>query len=42
MGKEQFVALYLTSGTIASLGSHFHKVFIGSNVPSLGAVRPLA
>ncbi|CAL8127333.1 unnamed protein product [Orchesella dallaii] len=37
MGKEQFVALYLTSGTVASLGSHLHKVFVGSNVPSLGA-----
>jgi len=37
LGKEQFVAMYLTSGTIASLGSHFHKLFVGNAIPSLGA-----
>jgi len=39
LGKEQFVAMYLTSGVVASLGSHMHKLFLGSTVPSLGAVR---
>jgi len=37
LGKEQLVAMYLTSGTVASLGSHLHKIFIRSTTPSLGA-----
>jgi rhomboid-like protein len=37
LGREQFLAMYLTSGVVASLGSHLHKLYIGSIVPSLGA-----
>jgi len=37
LGREQFVGMYLTSGVVASLGSHFHKMYIRSAVPSLGA-----
>ena len=39
LGKEQLVAMYLTSGTVASFGSHLHKIMIRSATPSLGAVR---
>ena len=38
LGREQFLAMYLTSGVVASLGSHLHKLYIASTVPSLGAV----
>lgn len=37
LGKEQFVALYLTSGVVASLASHLHKVAFKIPGNSLGA-----
>ncbi|KAF7997297.1 hypothetical protein HCN44_005574 [Aphidius gifuensis] len=37
LGKEQFVALYLTSGMMASLLSHLHKVAFKMPSRSLGA-----
>ena len=37
LGKEQFVALYLTSGVVASFSSYLYKVMIGLQNPSLGA-----
>jgi rhomboid-like protein len=31
------VAMYLTAGTVSSLGSHLHKLAIRNATPSLGA-----
>lgn len=41
LGKEQFVALYLTSGIMSSLLSHLHKVTFNIPSRSLGAVSIL-
>lgn len=38
LGKEQFLALYLSSGVMASFASHVYKTIIGKSVVSLGAV----
>ena len=38
LGKEQFVALYLTSGVVSSFASHLYKTAFGFQSPSLGAV----
>ncbi|XP_076749798.1 rhomboid family intramembrane serine protease rho-7 [Xylocopa sonorina] len=37
LGKEQFLALYLTSGVISSFSSHLYKAALGIKEPSLGA-----
>lgn len=37
MGREQFLAFYLTSGMTASLGSHLVKLWRGDGTRSLGA-----
>ena len=37
LGKEQFVALYLTSGVVSSFASHIYKTAFGFQSPSLGA-----
>ena len=37
LGKEQFLAVYLSSGVITSLASMVHKVAVGSTAYSLGA-----
>lgn len=38
LGKEQFLALYLSSGVIASFASHVYKTMFGLPGLSLGAV----
>lgn len=38
LGKEQFLALYLTSGICGSLASVINKTIIKSTASSLGAV----
>lgn len=38
LGKEQFLALYLSSGVISSFASHFYKVVFGLPGLSVGAV----
>lgn len=38
LGKEQFLALYLSSGVIASFASHMYKTMFGVPGLSLGAV----
>lgn len=38
LGKEQFVAVYLSAGVVSSFTSHFYKALIGSSTMSLGAV----
>ncbi|XP_017890857.1 presenilins-associated rhomboid-like protein, mitochondrial isoform X2 [Ceratina calcarata] len=37
LGREQFLALYLTSGVVSSFSSHLYKTVIGVKEPSLGA-----
>ncbi|OAD60476.1 Presenilins-associated rhomboid-like protein, mitochondrial, partial [Eufriesea mexicana] len=37
LGREQFVALYLVSGVVASFTSYFYKAIVGVKHPSLGA-----
>jgi len=37
LGKEQFLAVYLSSGVVSSLASMIHKVAVGSTAYSLGA-----
>lgn len=38
LGKEQFLAVYLSSGVIASFASHVYKTMLGVPGLSLGAV----
>ena len=38
LAKEQFLAVYLSSGFITSLASMVHKVAVGSTAYSLGGV----
>lgn len=38
LGKEQFMALYLTSGVVSSFASNLFKTVFGIQKPSLGAV----
>lgn len=38
LGREQFVALYLTSGVVANLASHLYKTAVALPGLSLGAV----
>ncbi|CAL7949259.1 unnamed protein product [Xylocopa violacea] len=37
LGREQFLAFYLTSGVVSSFSSHLYKAAIGIKDPSLGA-----
>ncbi|XP_011312603.1 presenilins-associated rhomboid-like protein, mitochondrial [Fopius arisanus] len=37
LGREQFVALYLTSGVVSNLASHLYKIALGRPGLSLGA-----
>jgi len=37
LGKEQFLAMYISAGVISGFSSHLFKVVTGSMVPSLGA-----
>lgn len=37
LGKEQFLAVYLSAGVASSFGSMVHKVAVGKSAPSLGA-----
>lgn len=37
MGREQFLAFYITSGLMSSLGSHLFKYYRRNSVRSLGA-----
>ncbi|KOC65357.1 Presenilins-associated rhomboid-like protein, mitochondrial [Habropoda laboriosa] len=37
LGREQFMALYLTSGVVSSFSSFLYKVAFGITTPSLGA-----
>jgi membrane associated rhomboid family serine protease len=37
LGREQYLALYLSGGLVAGLASHFVKLATRSPVPSLGA-----
>ncbi len=39
MGKEQFLAFYLSAGVISSLASHVFKTALRMPGISLGAVR---
>jgi len=41
LGKEQFIALYLTSGVIAAFSSQVFRVLMKQSTLSLGAVRKL-
>lgn len=38
LGREQFLALYLTSGVVSSFSSYLYKATVGIKDPSLGAV----
>lgn len=38
LGREQFLALYLTSGVVSSFSSSLYKAVFGIKSPSLGAV----
>lgn len=40
MGKEQFLAFYMTGGVISSFASLTYKVLASKPIPSLGAVSP--
>ncbi|KOB66104.1 Rhomboid-7-like protein, partial [Operophtera brumata] len=42
LGKEQFTALYLSSGVISSFASFFYKVMVNQPGLSLGAVTAIA
>lgn len=39
LGKEQFLALYLSAGVISSFTSYFYKIVTKQTGLSLGAVR---